>query len=73
MSITQVFRCNQCNVAHQLKIRNPDSSANFNFVCRKCGNKIAGTYSSKQFELTNASIDTKEENEPAYLHEPENI
>ncbi len=71
MSITQVFRCDKCSVAHQMKIRNPDSSANFNFICRKCSDKISGSYSSGNWEFSNASISTKEEDEPAYLHEPE--
>ena len=70
MSVNQVMRCSRCDKPHQVKIRNPNSTAQFAFNCR-CGNKISGSYSNSNWEINNASLADRKADEPVFMHEPE--
>jgi hypothetical protein len=53
-----------------IKIRNPDVTQSFSFVCR-CAIKLTGTYENGQLIVADATISELSEGEGVYIHEPE--
>ena len=69
MSATEVIRCDKCDRAHIVKIRDPRSTQSFNFSCR-CLTKISGMFTTGRWEVTNAKMAERKEDEAIYMHEP---
>jgi hypothetical protein len=65
-----IIRCNSCQRAHLIKIRNPDTTQSFSFVCR-CSSKLTGTYENGQLIVADATISERNEGEAVYIHESE--
>ena len=65
-----IVRCNKCQNAHLINVRESDNDQSSSFYC-KCGMKITGNYENKQLIVTGGTLSERKQDEPVYVHEAE--